>query len=414
MTRMGMIIRMGGSDNDGSSGKAMNSKRLLFLCSVWICLISSFCDGLQIHPYCDEHHPNHQHGGSSSGRISRSTAAFLSILKKRPILNNKHYNRNVILQRGSSSSRHRHSLQQPPTQPLIPLLLSKTKEVILYTPRSSYTNKNGGHSIITSLAAMSVRNGAMSEDNNENEDDMVIRQRNKAVRKYATIGLSVISLLYVIWSQEAVRSFDFRGWLIQKLDYANDLGSKGLIYYSMAFALWEIVVGVTTPVETAAGMAFGVKRGIIANACGKLGGALLAFLLGRFVLKEKVSQMLEGNEMMSLVQESIQSNPIGVALIWRFSFLPEFVKNFGLAILPLKTIHFLIAIILHGFPFTCLWTFIGAEADMLVRGVVTQPSKILKLMVSGVYVFGFIISPTLVGLWVKSLKDRRKKKNIIS
>ena len=154
------------------------------------------------------------------------------------------------------------------------------------------------------------------------------------------------------------------------------------------FALWEILVGITTPVETAAGMAFGIKKGIIASAIGKIGGATTAFFLGRYLLQDYVRKKLEGNEMMDLVEQSIVDNPIGVALIWRFSFLPEFMKNFGLALLPLKRAHFITAVFLHGFPFTCLWTCLGAEAGKLARGTVLVPSKALNIMVLGVYFFG--------------------------
>lgn len=152
--------------------------------------------------------------------------------------------------------------------------------------------------------------------------------------------------------------------------------------------VWEITVGVTTPVETAAAMAFGLQNGILANAIGKMSGAVMAFCLGRFVFEKKVSQKLKGNEYMELVKDSIQKNPIRVSLIWRFSFLPEQIKNFGLAVLPVKTWQFLVAVVLHGFPFTVLWSFMGNEMGMLVKGVVSEPSQILKVLIGGVYVFG--------------------------
>ena len=140
---------------------------------------------------------------------------------------------------------------------------------------------------------------------------------------------------------------------------------------------------------------------------------------------------------MELIQHSITQHPIRVALIWRFSFLPEFMKNFGLAVLPLKTWQFVVAVMLHGLPFTALWTFLGREMGLVVRcvfvtfpfdlcchhyfrwrfchwiivhgitntdnslptsyqslffrGVVPHPSKTLKLIISGVYIFGTFV-----------------------
>lgn len=157
-------------------------------------------------------------------------------------------------------------------------------------------------------------------------------------------------------------------------------------------------------------MAFGLRNGIAANAIGKSSGAIVAFLLGRFVLRGVVEKKLEGNEYLSLVQDSIVKNPIRVALIWRFSFLPEQMKNFGLAVLPVKIWQFVCALLLHGFPFTLLWTFLGNEMGLIVRGVVDSPSRTLKILMSWVYIFGFFISPSLVGFWIKGLRDGKIQK----
>eukprot|EP00559_Dactyliosolen_fragilissimus_P005068 CAMPEP_0184855152 /NCGR_PEP_ID=MMETSP0580-20130426/467_1 /TAXON_ID=1118495 /ORGANISM="Dactyliosolen fragilissimus" /LENGTH=191 /DNA_ID=CAMNT_0027349593 /DNA_START=662 /DNA_END=1237 /DNA_ORIENTATION=- len=186
----------------------------------------------------------------------------------------------------------------------------------------------------------------------------------------------------------------------------------GLVIYALGMVAWEATVGVTTPIETAAGIAFGFTRAAIASACAKVTGAVIAFCLGRYLLAERIQAKLEGNEYATLMQESFGKNPIGVALIWRFSFLPEFVKNFGLALQPLKIWQFAVAVILHGVPFTLLWSFMGNEMGLVLRGTVSQPSKILKILLGGVYVFGFFISPSLVGLWIKSLRENKKSANI--
>jgi uncharacterized membrane protein YdjX (TVP38/TMEM64 family) len=222
--------------------------------------------------------------------------------------------------------------------------------------------------------------------------------------------LSALVFTTLALNREAISAFNFKDKLATKLDSLAALGTPGIVMYIFAFICWEITVGVTTPVETAAGMAFGLKNGIIANAIGKTSGAVIAFLLGKYVLKDFVEKKLEGNELMELVQDSIVKNPVRVSLIWRFSFLPEQIKNFGLAVLPVKTWQFVTAVLLHGFPFTLLWSFLGNEMGLILRGTMDSPSRTLKMLMVGVYIFGFIISPSMVGLWVKGLKDEKTKK----
>jgi len=230
-------------------------------------------------------------------------------------------------------------------------------------------------------------------------------------KKTASI-LIVSSLATALFmNRHAISAFNFKEELTNVLDYLAGLGTPGLIIYTIAFMLWEIVVGVTTPVETAAGMAFGLKNGIISNAIGKTCGAICAFLLGRYVLKDYVEKKLEGNEYMDLVHDSIVKNPLRVSLIWRFSFFPEQVKCFGLAVLPVKLWQYIAAVLIHGFPFTLLWSFLGNEMGAIVRGTASQPSKTLKLLIGGVYVFGFFISPSLVGMWIKGLRDAKLEKD---
>jgi hypothetical protein len=43
------------------------------------------------------------------------------------------------------------------------------------------------------------------------------------------------------------------------------------------------------------------------------------------------------------------------------------------------------------------------------RGIVSKPSKILKILVGFVYVLGFVVSPTVVGLFIKGLRDEQQK-----
>jgi len=252
-----------------------------------------------------------------------------------------------------------------------------------------------------------VLRGGSSGNNAEKKTDQPPSKLKKLI--IPTI-LSAALVITLALNREVISAFNLKDELATRLDSLAALGTPGIVMFIFAFMLWEITVGVTTPVETAAAMAFGLKNGIIANAIGKTSGAVIAFLLGKYVLKDFVEKKLEGNELMELVQDSIVKNPVRVSLIWRFSFLPEQIKNFGLAVLPVKTWQFVTAVLLHGFPFTLLWSFLGNEMGLILRGVMDAPSRTLKILMVGVYVFGFIISPSMVGLWVKGLKDEKMKK----
>ena len=199
------------------------------------------------------------------------------------------------------------------------------------------------------------------------------------------------------------------------LNRLNNAGMVGLVLYAGLLWAWTIAVGITTPVETAAGFCFGAQKAIPASACGKIGGALTAFYLGRYIFQDKAREMLHQHQFLELVQESATEHPFPVAVMTRFAPLPEFVKNFGMSMTQIPLRSFALAVILHGLPFTCLWSCIGAETAKLVAlqqgGGVATSSKALKAMVTGMTWFGAFVSPALMGWWIRSLRKKAAAKS---
>lgn len=116
------------------------------------------------------------------------------------------------------------------------------------------------------------------------------------------------------------------------LDKMAHSGLIGMVSFAGFFLLWTMTVGVTTPVETAAGMAFPLSKAIPLCAIGKLGGAFCQYSLSKYIFRDWAREKMKDNEWMRKIDASFQSHPFGVALIWRFSPLPEFVKNVGPAL----------------------------------------------------------------------------------
>lgn len=163
---------------------------------------------------------------------------------------------------------------------------------------------------------------------------------------------------------------DLKSSLISILDGLSHSGTTGMAIYAISFIIWTMTVGVTTPIETAAGMAFPLQKSIPLSAIGKIGGAFFQYTLAKYLFSDYARKKLEDNEWIDKINVSFETNPYKVALIWRFSPLPEFVKNIGPALVPtLKTRYQILATLTHGLPFTVLWSCIGNEAAMVARGV---------------------------------------------
>lgn len=287
----------------------------------------------------------------------------------------------------SKQSSHQWELSYSSNRPLVPNHLPRTRQCYtqLYSTNSSKsftTTLNRNKHKIAALAIV-----------------------------FASVGLACPSPCFAsassILSQIPSPS-NFKEAIVSVLDGMSQSGTKGMVAYVLSFTAWTMTVGVTTPVETAAGMAFPLRQSIPLSALGKIGGAFCQYVLAKYLFSDYAREKMKDNEWMSKIDKSFKSHPFGVALIWRFSPLPEFVKNVGPSLVKtLKTRYQLLAILAHGLPFTILWSFMGAETAAVARG--GEASALLKRLVAIISSVGLFVSPTLFGMWLKGLGDDTNK-----
>ena len=156
-------------------------------------------------------------------------------------------------------------------------------------------------------------------------------------------------------------------------------------------------------------MAFGFKGGFIGSFVGKTCGSLLAFTLGRTLLSSIVGEKMEENDIFGLVERGVQRHPIRSSLIVRYSPFPQLIKNFALSLTtPVTFPIFLLAISIHGLPFSLLWAALGNDSSMRLRasevGETMAANLVLNSLLIFVTVVGFVISPAITGWWLADLR----------
>lgn len=247
----------------------------------------------------------------------------------------------------------------------------------------------------------------LSESKTPNSHSKTIK--NTAL--YATVAVVLCLFCWANW--DSINTlFDkekLKAWLLKTLTVINRQGSRGLVVYVLAFALWEMAGLTATPVETVAGMTFGIQRGIIGSFIGKVLGAFLVYLLGRGLLNKAVRSRFSENEVLSLVDKTMGSKPFRCSLIMRYSSLPELLKNLGLAIMPpVKPALFLLVTVIHHLPFTVLWSHAGHDAALRLRasesGEELPANRVLQAMLFVAGVYFFVIGPALLGWWMRDMR----------
>jgi uncharacterized membrane protein YdjX (TVP38/TMEM64 family) len=175
--------------------------------------------------------------------------------------------------------------------------------------------------------------------------------------------------------------------------------------YAGGMAIWELLGLSTIPVETAAGMVFGLQRGVLASGAGKLLGASAAFGLGRGLLAQYVQVKLKQNPVWSVLNRSTEVHaPLVVGLLMKFSCFPELFKNFGSSCLNMTYTTFLTATAMHGLMFTLLWTSLGVDAAARLENAVLPANVPLQVCLVLAALIGLAGSPLLMAWWIRDMK----------
>lgn len=185
-----------------------------------------------------------------------------------------------------------------------------------------------------------------------------------------------------------------------------------LFVYSMGMTAWELFGLSTIPIETAAGVVFGVRQGFVASLFGKLLGASLCYGLGQHLVPETTLQrnkyfnrLLESSAATASVtqrkrklQHPNHLDPLWSALLLKFSIFPELIKNMGSAALNISYPKFLLATLLHGGSFTLLWSYLGGSSN--------PPTKVIF---AACVVIGFGLSPLNLVWWMRRISTTDNK-----
>ena len=172
------------------------------------------------------------------------------------------------------------------------------------------------------------------------------------------------------------------------------------------------------------GFVYGIRNGFAINAIGKVGGAFIAYCIGRTFLAERVrskflsssnaatgGEVSKSKQIFQLVQTCVDEEPFITALMMRFSFFPHIIKNLLLSIM--KPIHwklFLLVTAMHILPFTFLFTCLGYDSAQHLLDPDLKINYILSGFLVAFTIYSFVVPPGVVALWYGKNSKKLKYK----
>ncbi len=164
-----------------------------------------------------------------------------------------------------------------------------------------------------------------------------------------------------------------------------------------------VAFGLPGTIPTLAGGAiFGVARGMLYNTIGANLGALLAFLLARYLGRGFVARILKGRA--ASLDEKIGEHGFGTILYLRLIPLVPFnALNFGAGISRVSLRHYVLGSLIGMLPGTLVYTYF---ADALIRG--TGEAK-REAFVHFLIAAGLLVAFTVLTGWIRRRRARAAK-----
>jgi uncharacterized membrane protein YdjX (TVP38/TMEM64 family) len=188
------------------------------------------------------------------------------------------------------------------------------------------------------------------------------------------------------------------------LQWIDSLGSVGAIAFITLYIIATVAFLPGSILTLGAGVVFGVILGSLYVFIGATLGATAAFLVGRYLARDWVSQKIEGNNKFRAIDEAVATEGFKIVFLTRLS--PVFPFNllnyaFGLTGVSLKD-YFLGCIGM--IPGTIMYVYIGSLAGSLARiGTEDQPTN--PTVQWAIRIIGFIAT---VGVTVYVTRLARK------
>jgi uncharacterized membrane protein YdjX (TVP38/TMEM64 family) len=156
------------------------------------------------------------------------------------------------------------------------------------------------------------------------------------------------------------------------LAWAQQAGLAGALLFAGAYVLGTLLFFPGSVLTLGAGFLYGLVGGMAVVVPGSILGSLLAFLLGRTVLRGPTQRLLRRHPRFAAVDTALSQKAFRVVVLLRLSPLFPFnLLNYGLGVTRVPLVPYLLGSAVGMLPGTLLYVYLGSlltNASQLLAG----------------------------------------------
>ena len=165
------------------------------------------------------------------------------------------------------------------------------------------------------------------------------------------------------------------GWLFLPVDewvqafhkWIRQLGGWGRVLFAGVYILGTVLLVPGAPLSLVAGLAFGLGWGVPLVLVSATIGAALAFLVARYLVRDKVAEMAKRYPKLQAVDKAVSEEGWKVVALLRLSpLIPFNIQNYLYGVTEIKFWHYVSATLVGIFPGTLMYVYLGAAGKAVL------------------------------------------------
>lgn len=189
-----------------------------------------------------------------------------------------------------------------------------------------------------------------------------------------------------------------QGWL-------DSIGYWGPVVFIAIYALATVFLIPASVLTLAAGLIFGVVWGSLWVVIGSNLGAILAFLVGRYIARDKFRNDFGGSKKFKALEDATEKEGWKIVGLTRLSpVFPFTFLNYAFSLTKVPLIQYALASLVGMFPGTVMYVYIGAIPNLAADAGDGNTVKTVSLIVGGIATV--ILTIVVTRMAKKSLSEK--------
>ena len=176
----------------------------------------------------------------------------------------------------------------------------------------------------------------------------------------------ILLIVFIVGMLAAVATLPVREWLSIGIAWIESHRTLAWLVYIAAYTAAAVLVIPGTILTLAAGFVFGIPIGVMLVSIGSLMGAAAAFLVGRFLARDWVTQRIADLPSFNALDKATRHEGFIIVLLTRLSPLFPFnLLNYAFGLTAVRFRDYVLASWIGMAPAIVLYVYIGSAAKSL-------------------------------------------------